>query len=144
MAEEQTESILDVDLGDAQELELMDEGEAKSRISRADIVENKSNPGRRNLRVVIDSPDNKLVDDVYQYIVVPEKSWQEADPKGYVRAVNRMKDFAECYGVNVAGGEVSRMVGAEGWVDWGQEMNDRTGRMQNTIRRFIPPKKGRK
>ena len=137
MSEAQNESMLDIHLDDAQELKILNAGEHKLRITRADVVENKSNPGRNNLRICVDDSSDPLVDDIYVYLVIPEKSWKDSDPKAYVRAVNRIKDFAGSFSVEVSGTSPSRYIGQEGWCDVTEEEDNRDGTMRNQVRRFI-------
>jgi hypothetical protein len=131
-------SLLDVNLNDSKEfVTLPDNQEANLVVIRAELTESKSqSPATHNLALTLGSSDRTDTDDVRVWLPVPNVAWQEADEKGYTKAVNRIKDFCDCFGITMPC-EVEDMVGSTGWCLIGEAENDREpGTMQNFIRRY--------
>jgi len=140
VTETTADSMLDVDLGDAGELETLKEGEYQLTILRADIQDSKSHNDRVNLRLCMEDASNPNIDDIYVYLPVPNSEWKAADPKSHKKGSNRFKDFIDAFSVDMPL-EVSRLIGLVGWALVAEEADDRDGSMRNQVRRFVVGKK---
>jgi len=130
-------SMIDVDLGDAKPLKtLPDNQEVKLTIVKASLDESKSREGVYNLHLWLDCGQDD-VDDIQQWIPVPNESWKSSDFKEWQKAVNRFKDFATACGFTPPL-ETDRLIGLEGWAIIGQEeYNRNAGQYRNNVRGWV-------
>ena len=131
-----TNSLLDVNLDDAQPLKVLpDNTEIELRITRADQVPNKSDPSRNNLALVFDCPEDEMVDDIRVWIPVPNETQKLDDPKSYTRSLNRLAEFCKAFSLEPPF-ETDDIVGETGTCIVSiQAAQD--GRDQNSIRRYV-------
>lgn len=130
-------SLLDVNLNDAKEFRtLPDNDEARVTITLAQITESKSDsPADSNLMLELD-PGESDVESFRTWTPIPNEAWKSVDEKGYVRAVNRFKELMDCFGIQMPI-DTSAIVGLSGWIVVSEEEDDRTGKMRNSVRRYV-------
>lgn len=130
-------SLLDVNLADRQELKILpDNEEVELRIIRAEETPNKNNPDRTNLALVFDVPDEPTAEDIRVWIPIPTVDQKGEDLKSYIRSLNRVGEFLDAFGFSPST-EPEAMVGGLAWAILREEENQMTGKMQNSVRRFI-------
>ena len=140
MTETTAPSMIDVDLDDAKPLRcLPDNSEALLEITRAELVKNKSQDealGVYNLRILLDCGESD-VDDIMQWIPVPNEAWKADNLKSYTKAMNRFKEFCQAVGMTPPL-ETGRVVGLSGMAIVGEEEDDRNpGTFRNTVRSWV-------
>jgi len=131
-----SESLLDINLSDAKDFRtLADNDEVHLTISQVDIVDSKSTEGRRNLKVILQAEATD-VESIYYYMPVPSPEWKADDARSYQYAVNRIDEFCRAFDIRFPINSAA-CVGRQGWCIVGEEKDDRTGKMRNTIRRCL-------
>ena len=129
-------SLLNVNLEDRMQLKILpDNTEAKIRVVRAEIAQSKSDYNRFNLALVLEVPDDPMVDDIRVWLPIPTQDQKEDDPKRYVKQVDRIREFCEAFTVSMPV-EVATLIGLEGWAILREEVG-LEGTMQNSVRRFL-------
>lgn len=129
-------SLLDIDVGDAQEPKVVPaDEEYELRIIDAKTDVNKDgNPYLLPRLEVVGEP---LAKDFTKYIGLPH---EEMDAKQLNRAKWALKNYLECFGLPTSGQlVVGDMVGSTGWGILGVEDNEQYGE-QNFIKKFIARK----
>ena len=130
-------SLLDVNLDDVPELEhLPDNTEIMLRVKRAEITEQKKNPKRYNVALVLDVPERPLVDDVRVWVPVPSPEQRAEDPKAFAKTAGYFKEFLAAFRVEMPI-DVSDLLGKEAWGIVSEDINPNSGLPQNGVRRFV-------
>ena len=136
MSEDQPISMLDVNLADRQALKVLpDNEECQVRIARASVVPVKSDPDRIQLALVLDVPNDPLVDDIYEWIALPNAAAKAEDLKRYTKNINRLAEFCDAFGISMPI-QTEALLGREGWVVL-REGEGQDGSPQNRVRRFV-------
>lgn len=140
MSEFTAPSMLDLNLEDVAELKILpDNTEVQLSIRRAELVPQKKNPGRFNLALVFDCPEDPLVDDIRVWIPYPDQAMQADDPKAYAKSVSRFREFLQAFGARMPL-QVEALQGLTGWAIISEEAGLQ-GTPQNSVRRFLSYKR---
>ena len=131
-------SLLDLNLDDCEPIIVLpDNTEARLRIERCEIVQQKKDASRSNLAIVMDLPDHPMADDLYVWLPVPDAAQRADDPKSYTKSLNRIGEFCSAFSIRMPLNPATA-VGLTGWAVLSEKDDNRSGLRVNDIRRFIP------
>ena len=131
------DSMLDLSFDDVYEPQTHPDGtEVSTIIERADLEQSKK--GRPQVHVVIRDAENQKIEDIHQYISLPQLG---DDPKAANAMLNRLRVFYQCYGVDYTSGVdvKTELPGQTGDIVVNEETDPIYG-TRNSVRTFIVPR----
>ena len=131
-------SFLDENFDDVFEPEILPAGEHQLRVRSAEIVESKSTPGRKQIKVVLEDPADPQVTPIYDYLGLENPSL--GDDKWKINQMKRARQsFYSAFDVDTSGSiDLAAMSGQTGWVLLSEENDDRAG-VINRTKGYITP-----
>lgn len=133
--------MIDLDFNDAQEFDVLPDGEkVEVQIVKCEAKAGSSDPERTVLHVRMAIQKGGMYNDIYDYASFPKAGEKSDDLKKYTRMVNRIKSLLECFDVpleNVSPAEMAqRLEGQIGYIIVKQE-DDQEGNKQNRVKQYL-------
>lgn len=130
-------SLLDTNLDNIPDLEIaVDGSERVLTITQAQKVAKKERPNISNYKIKLEDSQDPRMDDVYVYLTVPDKALREENEKEWIKAANRLKQFAQCFGIPINSIDEDTMRGYSGRCMMGVE-NDAVYGQRNVVREYL-------